>query len=302
MDLNPRDSLPAACTGASPDDLSRSPRVDEALSWAAHALGACTDRPHLEAELLLMEVRGCRRVALFSHPEAQLTSPQVARYVHFVRRRASGEPLPYIAGHAEFFGLLFEVTPAVLIPRPETELLVERALPWLAHRPGRRVIDVGTGSGCISVTLAARSPHTSVIAGDISAAALAVAQGNARRHGVLSRVTLVQADLLAPYGSFDLIVSNPPYVADGAWDQLPTSVRREPRAALLAGVQGLDLIERLLQQARGRLAPGGYVLVEIGEEQANAVRALAQTAFPDATIDILPDLAGKPRVLEVSLD
>jgi len=187
-----------------------------------------------------------------------------------------------------------------LIPRPETELLVERAMDWLRSHPSRRIVDIGTGSGCIAVTLAVMRRELHIAAGDVSAAALAVAQTNAQHHGVASRVACIQAALLTPFaGPLDLILSNPPYVADQEWELLPDSVRQEPRSALLAGPQGLDLVRRLLSQARYRLAPGGCMLVEIGKEQADAVQALAQTAFPKACVNVLPDLAGKPRLLEV---
>ncbi|MCD6284353.1 MAG: peptide chain release factor N(5)-glutamine methyltransferase [Anaerolineae bacterium] len=274
--------------------------VGEALLWAARKLVHTAERPHLEAEILLMELRQCDRTTLFAHPEWELDSTQVCRYAEVVHRRAEGTPLPYITGHIEFCGLEFAVTPAVLIPRPETELLVERALDWLQKHPSRRIADIGTGSGCIAVTLAVMQRALHITAGDISAAALTVAQTNARHHDVASRVTCIRADLLAPFsGPLDLILSNPPYVADPEWEQLPDSVRQEPRSALLAGLRGLDLIRRLLSQARRRQAPGGCMLVEIGEKQGNAVQALAQTAFPRACIDVLPDLAGQPRLLEV---
>ena len=274
--------------------------VAEALLWAARELVRTAERPHLEAELLLTDIRQCDRTALFAHPEWELDPTQVRRYVEAVRRRAEGAPLPYITGHIEFFGLEFAVTPAVLIPRPETELLVERAMDWLRRHPSRRIVDIGTGSGCIAVTLAVMRRELHIAAGDVSAAALAVAQTNAQHHGVASRVACIQAALLTPFaGPLDLILSNPPYVADQEWELLPDSVRQEPRSALLAGPQGLDLVRRLLSQARYRLAPGGCMLVEIGKEQANAVQALAQTAFPKACVNVLPDLAGKPRLLEV---
>ena len=274
--------------------------VGEALLWATQRLVHIAESPHLEAELLLVDVRQCDRTILFAHPEWELDPTQVRRYAEAVHRRAEGTPLPYITGHIEFFGLEFAVTPAVLIPRPETELLVDRAMDWLQRHPSRRIADIGTGSGCIAVTLAVMRPELHIAAGDISAAALAVAQTNAQLHDVASRVTCIQADLLAPFsGPLDLILSNPPYVAAAEWELLPDSVRREPRSALLAGPQGLDLIRLLLSQARHRLAPGGCILVEIGEEQENAVQVLAQTTFPKACVIVLPDLAGKPRLLEV---
>lgn len=274
--------------------------VNEALLWATQHLEHVTDRPHLEAEILLMEFRQCSRATLFAHPELILNPDQVRQYTEAVRRRAGGTPLPYITGHIEFFGLEFSVTPAVLIPRPETEFLVERALAWLAQHPANRIVDVGTGSGCIAVTLAVKHQSTPIITIDISAAALAIARGNAQRHEVISRVACIQGDLLTPIsGPIDLLLSNPPYIADPEWDLLPRSVRQEPRSALLAGPKGLDLIRRLLNQAQHRLSPNGCILMEIGETQGNAVRALAQTAFPYAHVNVRPDLAGKPRLLEI---
>jgi len=272
-----------------------------ALYWASLLLSAHTDRPYIEAELLLAHLLDQPRAYLWAHPEAALTPQQAAAYAACVQRRAAGEPLPYITGQIEFFGLTFAVTPNVLIPRPETETLVETALIWLEAHPAAIVVDVGTGSGCIAVALAIHAPALRLYATDISRAALDVARANARRHNVADRITFLEADLLTPLrGPVHLIVSNPPYIAEGEWYTLPLSVRQEPRLALLAGVDGLDAIRRLVQRARTRLAPGGLMLVEIGEWQGEAAQALAQAAFPKADISILPDLARKDRVLKIA--
>jgi release factor glutamine methyltransferase len=274
--------------------------VKDALQRATLQLRAVTDRPRLEAELLLAHLLEERRIFLHAHPDASLTPDQVTTYTMLVQRRASAEPLPYLTGQIEFYGREFNVTPDVLIPRPETELLVETALDWMETHAVTRAIDAGTGSGCIAVTLAAETPWLSSIATDISTDALRVARSNAQRQGVGDRLSCVQADLLAPLsGPFDLIVSNPPYVARDEWNALPASVRQEPRLALLAGPQGLDIVRRLLTQARIRLRAGGLLLVEVGETQGDAVRALARDTFPSGEVCILKDLAGKERLLRV---
>ncbi len=275
-----------------------------ALRWGVARLGDIADRPRLEAERLLAAVLGMERALLLAHPEVRLRPAQLQVYGDAVRRRAQGVPLPYILGRVEFYGLEMLVTPDVLIPRPETELLVETALEDLAGRIASGsspvVVDVGTGSGCIAIALAATLPAVRVIAIDIEAAALHVARSNALRYGVENRVFCVRDDLLsAVAGPLDLILSNPPYIADHEWADLPASVRQEPRHALLGGPQGLSAIRRLLDQASFRLAHGGLLLVEIGSRQGDVVRSLAEAAFPTANIEILPDLAGLDRLLAV---
>ncbi len=288
----------------SSDSSSRND-VKSTLRWAIPRLAPITDAPRLEAELLLSRRLSTTRAQLLAHPEMALSTAQRIAYEDDVRERATGTPLPYITGEREFFGLPFTVTPDVLIPRPETETLVEIALAWLARHPAPkaiRAVDVGAGSGCIAVALAAHRPGLHICAGDLSRAALHVARVNAERHQVAARVSFVQSDLLSAIaGPLDLIISNPPYVAAEAWADLPISVQREPRLALLSGAEGLDAIRRLLDQAARRLAPGGLLLIEIGERQANAARTYAQAAFPDASIRVVPDLAGKDRVLEVQV-
>lgn len=274
--------------------------VGEALTWATRLLRPLTSSPRLEAELLLAHLLQRARPYLLAHTEASLTPEQAATYAAHVARRAGGEPLPYITGYMEFYGLDFTVTPAVLIPRPETELLVKEALRWLQDHPQATAADIGTGSGCIAVTLAVQAPALRLIATDCSTAALTVARANAMRHGVAGRITFLEGDLLAPLPApVELLVSNPPYVAEDEWDTLPPSVQREPRLALHAGPEGLDALRRLLAQAPASLRPGGLLLVEIGERQGAAARSLAQAAFPHADLRILTDLAGKERVLRV---
>lgn len=272
------------------------------LRWASAQLAPYIDRPQVEAELLLVHVLAQPRAYLWAHPEAILTPQQAADYAAWVQRRAAGEPLPYITGQIEFFELMFTVTPDVLIPRPETETLVEAALDWVKAHPDAVAVDVGTGSGCIAVALAVHAPSLRLYATDISPAALQVARANAERHNAAERITFIEGDLLAPLPEpVGLIVSNPPYIAENEWDALPLSVLQEPRLALLSGADGLDAIRRLLAQAQTRLRPGGLTLVEIGERQGKAAQALAQAAFPNAAVAILPDLAGKDRVLKISI-
>lgn len=272
--------------------------LDAARRWGIEQLASGTEQARREAEILLGAALGYNRAHLLAHLDAPLPEATAMVYRAWVQRRAAGEPLPYISGRIEFYGLEFAVSPAVLIPRPETELLVETAL---AHaRPAARIADVGTGSGCIVVALASQLPQAAFYAIDLSPAALEVAQENATQHGVANRIRFLEGDLLAPLPEpVDIIVSNPPYVAEGEWEALPISVRREPEMALLAGADGLDTVRRLLAQAPARLRAGGLLLVEIGERQGAATLEVARAAFPAADCRILTDLAGKDRVLSV---
>ena len=246
-----------------------------------------------------MHVLDVSRSTLLAHPEHSLTIRQRDEYQALVADRVLGHPLPYLTGMVEFYGLDIEVTPEVLIPRPETELLVELAL---ARRPAT-VIDVGTGSGCIAVALAKHLPDVAVYAIDISPSALAVAQRNAERHQVIDQIQFIVSDLLDRRpGPVDLIVSNPPYISADEWASLPSAIRHhEPRLALDGGPDGLQVIRRLLSQSEGLLEPDGALLIEIGEDQGDDARDLAHTVFPaDSTvIEVHPDLAGRDRVLEV---
>lgn len=247
-----------------------------------------------DAELLLLRVLGRDRAWLLTHSENELTPEQATQYETWIERRARQEPVQYIVGEQEFFGLAMRVTPAVLIPRPETEHLVEALLSRVPHDEPLRVCDVGTGSGAIAVALAHQLPQAQVTGLDISEAALQIAQENAARHGVADRVQFLRSDLLsAVHGKcFDAIVSNPPYVAEP--EVLEPQVRDyEPHAALFAGPTGLEIYRRLIPQAHASLVPGGWLLLEIGHGQREALASLL--AGWDG-LEFVSDLAGIPRV------
>jgi release factor glutamine methyltransferase len=275
----------------------------------------------LAAEVLLLHTLGRDRAWLYSHPEAPLDPDTLSRYFALVARRAAGEPTQYLTGKQEFWGLEFEVTPAVLIPRPETEHVVEVALERLGARgikidlktgapsPPLRVADVGTGSGCLAVVLAHELPHAEVFATDVSAAAIEIARRNAARHAVSDRIHFLQTNLLdalsssslAPRPSplfFDLIVSNPPYVALNEASTLPREVREhEPGAALFGGPTGIEIYGELIKQSAALLRPGGNLAVELGHGAADRVRAILAAQPGWANACITNDLAGIPRVL-----
>lgn len=264
------------------------------------AAGIDPDEARLEAEVLLRHVLGIDRAAFLMHRDEPLADDAAARFAALLERRLAREPLAYITGQREFYGLAMRVDRRVLIPRPETEGLVERAIA-LAH-PSSVIVDVGTGSGCIAVALAVHLPQARVIATDASADALACARENAARHGVAERITLLHGDLLHPiHGTVDIIVSNPPYIASREiGDLAPEIAQYEPRGAVDGGADGLDVLRRLLAQAAGRLRPGGHVLLEIGAGQGSDVAQMARTALPGATIAVENDLAGLERYVFVS--
>lgn len=259
-----------------------------------------TDTSALDAEVLLADIMERPRSWILAHPEGELTPDQAQTLEQSVRRLQSGEPLPYVLGHWEFFGLDLELSPAVLIPRPETELLVETALTWLRAHPGKRqAADVGTGSGCLAIALASHVPDLHVAATDISPEALSVAERNVRKYNLEDRVYRIEADLLPPSGGpFDLIAANLPYIPTSTLVSLPV-YSREPHVALDGGPDGLDQIARLLQTAPGRLAPGGILLMEIEASQGQSAAGLARRAFPNGAVKILPDLAGLDRLVTV---
>ena len=286
-------------SGREPDEHT----VASSLAHAVNCLRGRATNPRLEAELLLTHVLDCSRAHLYAHPEHPVRSRQHAGYQELLDRRAQGEPLPYLTGHLEFYGLDFAVDPRVLIPRPETETLVELALELISRHPSPLLADVGTGSGCIGVALAVHAPLARVYALDLSPQALRVAQANALRHEVADRVTFIQADLLEALPEpVDLIVANPPYVAHQDWPSLPPEVRaHEPRLALDGGPDGLDLIRRLLHQAPTYLRPAGAILVEIGATQGPAAARLARQAFATADVTVQTDLGGRDRVLCIEM-
>lgn len=235
-------------------------------------------QPRMEAVSLLMHIVHVDRAFVFAHPERELSSEEAARFREFVERRARREPLQYIIGAQEFFNLTFEVTPDVLIPRPETELIVEAALDLLKPHPDAVIADVGTGSGCISISLLHEMPGARAIGIDISARALAVARRNAERHGLIGRFTVIEADGLTSFFRrpiFSAIVSNPPYVPTGEIESLQPEVRdHEPLSALISGNDGLSHIGALLRDAPDLLLPNGYLVFEIGFGQSDAVKSL----------------------------
>lgn len=254
-----------------------------------------------EAGGLLQHVIGRDRTFVLAHPEQQLSQTQLRAFQELIKRRAAGEPLQYLTAHQSFFGLDFEVAPGVLIPRPETELVVELALEKIRGTRAPRICDVGTGSGCIAISLLHERTDAHAVAVDVSAAALEIAKRNAMRHQVESRLTFVQANCFSSLSpaefSFDLIVSNPPYVAEDQLAGLQREVRDyEPREALAGGRDGLDVVRRLLSESDAFLKPGGHLLIEIGFNQASAVESLLEKQEWLAR-EIRPDLQGIPRVV-----
>lgn len=260
--------------------------------------GIPAEEAALDAEVLARHVLDCDRATLLTRARAPLPSAFDRLYHALIARRVAREPVAYIVGHREFWGLEFDVTPAVLIPRPETELVVEEALASLPRRDiVRHIIDVGTGSGCLAVTLAIEFPPANVTATDTSHEALAVAYRNADRHNVIGRITFVQADVLKDLTEpADLIVSNPPYVPAGDAATLQAEVARyEPSSALYGGPDGLDMIRRLVGTAPQHLAAGGWLIIEFGYGQEAAVREVAREASWNVA-RIRSDLQGIPRV------
>jgi release factor glutamine methyltransferase len=278
--------------------------IAETILQGAHRLRkAGVPEARREAGSLLEYVLGRDRSFILTHAEDEVGEEQAEKFQEYLERRAQGEPLQYITANQEFFGLDFEVTKDVLIPRPETELLVETALKLLTPSADAFICDVGTGSGCIVITLMQQLQQARAVAIEISPEALEVARRNARRHSVAERIDFVFSDSFAalnslePRPSFDLIVSNPPYVEEGAMANLQSEVRDfEPHSALAAGADGLDIIRRLLLEAPGFLKTGGYFLFEIGFNQAAAVRELLDPKIWKL-IDIHKDLQGIPRTV-----
>lgn len=255
-------------------------------------------QPRMEAVSLLMHIMQVGRTFVIAHPERELSSEEAARFREFIERRARREPLQYITGAQEFFNLTFEVTPDVLIPRPETELIVEAALDLLKAHPDAVIADVGTGSGCIAISVLHQMPRARAIGIDISAKALAVARRNAERHGLIDRFTLIEADGLTSFWKrpqFSAVVSNPPYVPADEIKSLQPEVRdHEPLSALISGTDGLAHIRTLLRDAPDLLRPNGYLIFEIGFGQRDAVESLIDLKLWKL-IEIRNDLQNIPR-------
>ena len=273
--------------------------VETALRAAAARLAASSRTPRLDAEVLLGHVLGATRASLLAHGERRLNTDEAARYGQLVERRADGEPVAYLIGHREFYGLAFSVDRRVLIPRPETETLVELVLeraPKIGTRP--LIADIGTGSGAIAVALAANLPAAQLYAVDISADALAVACSNVERHGVADRVRLILGDgCRALPEPVDIVAANPPYTVLSEVE--PDVQRWEPRLALDGGgAEGWNFPGRLLAELPAALRPGGAAFVEIGAWQGRMALETASELFPAAHVVLHQDLAGHDRVLE----
>jgi release factor glutamine methyltransferase len=270
-------------------------------SFVLHGTARLNSGPHpgrarADAELLLLHILGKDRAWLMTHLDEELAANKAVQYTELLERRRHGEPIQYITGETEFCGLPFRVTRDVLIPRPETEHLVEKVLELAGQFSMPRIVDVGTGSGCIAVALARALPNAQISAIDLSAAALAVAMENAKRNGAAIR--FLEGDLLAPVAGepFDFIVSNPPYVPAADRATLSVEVREhEPAMALFAGDDGLEIYRSLIPAAFDALNPGGYTLLEIGCGQSPAIsELLVRSGFEQ--IGFIPDLQGIPRV------
>jgi release factor glutamine methyltransferase len=269
--------------------------------------------PRLNAETLLMFILDCDRAYLFAHPERDLTADEKSRYDTVLAERARGVPAQYLTGHQEFWGMDLIVSPAVLIPRPETEHIIEAVLDCAERtlssaRPGQvlraaplRIADVGTGSGCIALALAKELPAAEIQATDISAAALEIARANAARHQLAGRIQFHQTDLLENVqGVFDFVVSNPPYVGESEADTVQLEVRKfEPHNAVFAGPTGTEVIVRLIPQAHAALQPGGWLILEISGTIAVATKSLLSDASLGVwdEVTIIPDLQSIPRIV-----
>jgi release factor glutamine methyltransferase len=262
------------------------------------AEGPHAGRASLDAETLFLHILDRNKAWLLSHGEEQVQSDRANSYLQLIERRFRGVPLQYIFGETEFYRLPFLVTPDVLIPRPETEHLIEKVLELAPLFRTPRIVDVGTGSGAIAVTLAHEWPDALVSATDLSEAALEIARKNAQRAGFVERIRFLQGDLLGPVAgeTFDIVVSNPPYIATIDRDSLAVEVRdHEPALALFAGNDGLDIYRRLIPAAYPLLAQGGFLVLEIGQGQSKAVSDLLEGAG-FGQIEFVPDLQGIPRV------
>ncbi len=289
---------------AAPEPVSWT--ILELLRWSAHYFQEkAVAEPRASAEVLLAHALNLSRLDLYLRHDQPLTPEELARFKALVVRRRGGEPVAYITGHKEFWSLTFRVTPGVLIPRPETEFLVDGAL-QAAREPdfpqeGAWGLEVGVGSGAVVIALARELPRTAWVAVDISPQALAVAQENARRHGVAERIHFLRADLLAglrPGPSFALIVANLPYVTRAEWEVLPRDIREyEPKEALMGGEDGLDLLRPLARQAHDYLLPGGWLALEVGPGQASTISEVLRGTGAYARVEFIKDYLGIERVV-----
>ncbi|HKI53877.1 MAG TPA: peptide chain release factor N(5)-glutamine methyltransferase [Anaerolineales bacterium] len=271
------------------------------LSDITTRLTSISDSPALDASVLIAHVTNKSRTWVLSHPELTLTTKQQKLLNDSLKRLENGKPLPYVLGHWEFFGLDFDITSDVLIPRPETELLVEEATAWLNNNPKQRnIADVGTGSGAIAISLAVNMPDANILATDITPKALQVAKRNAEKHGVLNKITFIECDLLPEGASIDLLCANLPYIPTETLHKLPV-FGREPTLALDGGRDGFEVIQRLMDIAPKHIKPNSLMLFEIEETLGKEALALAKKSFSKAKIKLHKDLSGCDRLLRIQL-
>ena len=259
-----------------------------------------SDTSVLDIQVLLAHIMGKSRTWILAHPDTHLSKQQEEHLQKSIKRLENGEPLPYILGHWEFYGLDFKVTSDVLIPRPETELLVDQALCWIRKHPSRGwALDIGTGSGCIAIALAVNTPNLLILASDISLPALKITQQNAHWHSVTKQVFPIAANLFPPTNKrFNLICANLPYIPTNRLLKLKI-FGKEPNIALDGGANGLDFIMKIIQTAPNYLHDGGIMLLEIDQSQGNIIEQEAEKTFPSAIVSVLPDLAGKERLVYI---
>jgi len=293
--------------GSGTEQLETMPTISEAIAEGTRKLhGSGIDQERRTAGLLLCHAIGIDRTHLMTKSETEIDDVKYNIYLRLLERRAAGEPVQYLTGHQEFYGLDFTVTPDVLIPRPETEFLIEQVLKIVDNKKSDRplIVDVGTGSGCIAVTLATNLPNARLIATDVSPGALNIARNNAAKHRVIDRIEFLEGDLLGPLenrgleASVDIIASNPPYV-DAA---LKSSMQREvgewePETALFGGVDGIEFYHRLLSDCQGFLKIGGYLVVEIGYGQLKAIERMVEASSSLEIVEVTNDLQDIPRTL-----
>ncbi|MEB2334057.1 MAG: peptide chain release factor N(5)-glutamine methyltransferase [Anaerolineaceae bacterium] len=284
----------------------------DSLTEITSRLASVSDTPALDASVLLARIVERPRSWILAHPELTLTDEQQTQLQSSLARLENGEPFPYVLGRWEFFGLEFEITPDVLIPRPETELLVEKAIAFLQKNPSQtNVADIGTGSGAITVSIAVNVPNANILAADISAKALQVAKQNAEKHNASERIEFVECDLLPESkvesqmsdhrsSTFDLVCSNLPYIPTNTLKHLPV-YQREPTLALDGGEDGLDTFRKLLSIVPDRLAPNALILLEIESTLGEQTTQLARQHFQNAQIKLHQDLTGRDRLLEIQL-
>lgn len=292
-----------------PESSERTPQVTaeswtvrRILDWTtAHLTKHGSDSPRLDAEVLLAFARKCERIRLYTNYEDEVSGEERALMRELIQRRAKSEPVAYLVGNREFFGLDFYVDQNVLVPRPDTETLVMELVDAAQKEASPSVLDLCTGSGCIAIAAASNCPHASFLATDISGAALAIAQKNAESNGLSQKIQFLKSDFFEgiPNDSeFDIIASNPPYIPDAEIESLEADVRQhEPRLALAGGVDGLDYYRRIIQEADSYLKEEGVLLLEFSPEQESALRKLLEASGKYTEIRVESDLAGRARVI-----